>query len=40
MGRFISVDPKQSKENNPYEFVDSTTAKQVTDKPKKKVVKK
>lgn len=40
IGRSMSVDPKQAKENNPYQFADSTKTKQVADKPKKKAVKK
>lgn len=40
IGRYMSVDPKQSKENNPYQFADTTKTKQVADKPKKKVTTK
>ena len=40
IGRSMSVDPKQSKENSPYQFADTTKTKQVADKPKKKGVKK
>lgn len=36
IGRSMSVDPKQSKENSPYQFADTTKTKQVADKPKKK----
>ncbi|MFZ4771899.1 MAG: hypothetical protein ACOYLO_17085 [Ferruginibacter sp.] len=40
IGRSMSVDPKQSKENNPYQFADTTKTKQVADKPKKKITTK
>jgi hypothetical protein len=40
IGRSMSVDPKQSKENSPYQFADTTQTKQVADKPKKKAAKK
>ncbi len=40
IGRSMSVDPKQSKENSPYKFADTTKTKQVADKPKKKVTVK
>lgn len=40
IGRAMSVDPKQSKENNPYQFADTTKTKQVADKPKKKITAK
>lgn len=40
IGRYMAVDPKQSKENNPYLFADTAITKQVADKPKKKAVKK
>jgi len=39
IGRSMSVDPKQSKENSPYQFADTTKTKQVADKPKKKAIK-
>jgi hypothetical protein len=40
IGRSMSVDPKQSKENSPYRFADTTKTKQAADKPKKKVTAK
>ena len=40
IGRSMSVDPKQSKENNPYQFADTTNTKQVADKPKKVTTRK
>lgn len=40
IGRYMSIDPKQSIENNPYQVADTTKTKQVADKPKKKGVKK
>ena len=40
IGRYMSVDQKQLKENNPYQFADNIKTKQVADKPKKKAVKK
>jgi RHS repeat-associated protein len=40
IGRSMSVDPKQSKENSPYQFADTTKTKQVADKPKKKITTK
>ncbi len=39
IARYMSFDPKTS-QNNPYQFADTTKAKQVADKPKKKAVKK
>lgn len=36
IGRSMSVDPKQLKENSPYQFAASTKTKQVAYKPKKK----
>lgn len=39
IGRPMSVDPKQSKENNPYQFADTTNIKQPANEPKKKAVK-
>ena len=34
--RYMSVDPKQSKENSPYKFAATTATKHIADKPKKK----
>lgn len=40
IGRYMSIDPKQSIENNPYQFADTTKTKQVADKPKKIITHK
>ena len=40
IGRYMSVDPKQLKENSPYQFADTTQTKQVAHKPKKKITSK
>ena len=36
IGRSMSVDPNQSKENNPYQFADTIATKQPPNEPKKK----
>ena len=38
IGRYMSVDGQQNK--SPYQFADTTKAKQIADKPKKKGIKK
>ena len=40
IGRSMSVDPTQTKENDPYQFADTTKSKQPINEPKKKIAAK